>query len=161
MTGAELIAAERTRQIEEEGWTAEHDDDHDDQQLVAAALCYAGEDMPPVTVPPEGWPFEKDWWKPSETMVRNLVKAGALIAAEIDRLQRLFETGVMMFNEGDRVRFLRRIEKPATNEYPAQLYAEQGDDAVVAGPSVSSVFDYEVVTGRGRLFVKADEIRKA
>lgn len=35
------------------------------------------------------WPWDEEWWKPSEDPVRNLVKAGALIAAEIDRLQRV------------------------------------------------------------------------
>jgi hypothetical protein len=35
------------------------------------------------------WPWDQDWWKPSPDPIRNLVKAGALIAAEIDRLQRL------------------------------------------------------------------------
>lgn len=37
--------------------------------------------------PPGEWPFP-DFWKQSEDPIRNLVKAGALIAAEIDRLQR-------------------------------------------------------------------------
>ena len=35
------------------------------------------------------WPWAKKWWKPSDDPVRNLVKAGALIAAEIDRLESL------------------------------------------------------------------------
>lgn len=34
------------------------------------------------------WPWHSSWWKPSDDPIRNLVKAGALIAAEIDRLQR-------------------------------------------------------------------------
>ena len=34
------------------------------------------------------WPWSDKWWKPSDDPVRNLVKAGALLAAEIDRLQR-------------------------------------------------------------------------
>lgn len=38
---------------------------------------------------PDGWPFGQDWWKPSNDPIRNLVKAGALIAAEIDRLHRI------------------------------------------------------------------------
>ena len=40
-TGIELIAAERNRQIEEEGWTAEHDDNHERMDLVYAAIAYA------------------------------------------------------------------------------------------------------------------------
>jgi hypothetical protein len=39
----------------------------------------------------EGWPWDEKWWKPSTNPIRNLVKAGALIAAEIDRLQRVTE----------------------------------------------------------------------
>jgi len=35
------------------------------------------------------WPWDEEWWKPDNDAVRNLAKAGALIAAEIDRLQRL------------------------------------------------------------------------
>ena len=35
---------------------------------------------------PFGWPWGQAWWKPSTDPIRNLVKAGALIAAEIDRL---------------------------------------------------------------------------
>ena len=43
-TGVELIAQERERQIEKEGWTAEHDADHTEGQLAKAAACYAFEE---------------------------------------------------------------------------------------------------------------------
>jgi hypothetical protein len=93
MTGAELIAAERKRQIEVEGWTAEHDDDaHGPGSLTNAAIAYAGHARTMVgkanLFPPQCWPWDRRWWKPSDDQIRNLVKAGALIAAEIDRLQR-------------------------------------------------------------------------
>lgn len=93
MTGVELIAAERQRQIEVEGWTAQHDDDHDMGEMAAAAICYATTAVDNEIRSLEGsdtdwWPWEMSWWKPSEDPIRNLVKAGALIAAEIDRLQR-------------------------------------------------------------------------
>lgn len=90
MNGAELIAAERQRQIDVEGWTAEHDDKHGAGQLALAAVSY----LLHATVggkskkPPQMWPWQKKWWKPGSNRVRRLVKAGALIAAEIDRLQR-------------------------------------------------------------------------
>jgi hypothetical protein len=42
-----------------------------------------------MSTEPLAWPWAEKWWKPSEDQVRNLVKAGALIAAEIDRIQRL------------------------------------------------------------------------
>jgi hypothetical protein len=92
-TGIQLIEQERERQISQEGWTPEHDDSHDGAEMVRAACCYAHaaalittHEIPPVL--PGVWPWAADWWKPSEEPIRNLVKAGALIAAEIDRLQR-------------------------------------------------------------------------
>lgn len=102
MTGAEMIQAERRRQIEAEGWTAEHDDDHFDGDLLAAAYSYltvglmhvrpdhpsAAPPMREMPIGPSGWPW-LDGWKPDlGDPIPNLVKAGALISAEIDRLQR-------------------------------------------------------------------------
>ncbi len=95
-SGAQLIALERERQMKVEGWTPAHDDKHTDNELAKAAESY----LVTVTTPDEegdengkpraawDWPWDKNWWKPSKDPVRNLVKAGALIAAEIDRLQR-------------------------------------------------------------------------
>ena len=102
-TGIELIAAERERQITAEGWSAAHDDEHPLGELSQAAACYAdiagsimhGAKVADIkgyycdcTGPNPQWPFEDAAWKPSQDPVKNLVKAGALIAAEIDRLQR-------------------------------------------------------------------------
>ena len=86
MTGLELIAAERQRQIDVEGWTPEHDAEHSNGELIQAAACYAlsADGFRGV---PTLWPFARQWWKPSNP-IRDLAKAGALIAAEIDRLQR-------------------------------------------------------------------------
>ncbi|WP_287360681.1 hypothetical protein [Mesorhizobium sp.] len=94
------IAAERQRQINVEGWTPEHDDQHDKGELAEAASCYArGSDrvtwMQPDPEFPRHkvmtgciiWPWDLACWKPTDRR-RNLVKAGALIAAEIDRLDR-------------------------------------------------------------------------
>lgn len=100
MTGTELIAAERQRQIEVEGWTQEHDDEHEAGQLAAAARCYTKTAQLQVCRlasrkpgrPEFTWPWDDDAWKPSDDPIRNLVKAGALIAAEIDRLQRAKDT---------------------------------------------------------------------
>lgn len=88
MDGADLIAAERHRQEAEEGWTPAHDDKHDRKQLAIAAQCYINTAGDQRFISPH-WPWEKEWWKPSGDRARDLVKAGALIAAEIDRLQRL------------------------------------------------------------------------
>ena len=107
MNGAEMIAAERRRQVDAEGWTPEHDDEHRPGELLDAARSYElvaayqflrddpahadsrlvarALECPPI------WPWHASWWKPSDDPVRNLVRAGALIAAEIDRLQRRSE----------------------------------------------------------------------
>lgn len=85
------IMNERTRQIEQEGWTTEHDDMHGAGEMAEAAACYALSinDGLGAGVPAR-WPWCARWWKPT-TARRNLVKAGALIAAEIDRLDRMAE----------------------------------------------------------------------
>jgi len=89
MTGIELIAAERKRQIEEEGFTAEYDDCWDQGQMVRAAMCYCMEPGDKDEMPDE-WPWPPVWWKPSpDNRIHELKKAGALIAAEIDRLLRV------------------------------------------------------------------------
>lgn len=95
-TGADLIAAERQRQIDVEGYTPEHDDRHvgygaDTSQhapMRRAALCYLRADRGAHSTPGTSWPWEQRDWKPSDDPIRNLVRAGALIAAEIDRLLR-------------------------------------------------------------------------
>jgi hypothetical protein len=83
-----LIARERERQISEEGWTPEHDDEHSLGELRMAARAYTG-DPGRGKVAPLGWPWDPSAWKPSGDPARNLVKAGALIVAEIERLQRV------------------------------------------------------------------------
>jgi len=92
MNGIELIAAERERQITKDGWPPEHDDRHDIGEMKDAAICYlfANEFLTPANAPVNDayWPWPASWWTPSDDPIRNLVKAGALIAAEIDRLQR-------------------------------------------------------------------------
>jgi|SRR5665213_3084850 len=93
--GAEQIAAERQRQIDVEGYTSEHDAEYHRSELGIAALCYlvcalAGslhlEDNISALPAPNEWPWDDALWKPSTDPIRNLEKAGALIAAEIDRL---------------------------------------------------------------------------
>ena len=85
------IAAERRRQVEAEGWTPDHDDEHGDGSLAAAAATYAFSaataDRFLAHDPIGFWPWAAEWWKPS-TPRRDLVKAGALIVAEIERIDR-------------------------------------------------------------------------
>lgn len=95
--GAELIAKERQRQQHLEGWTPKHDDEHTSGELSGGAVSYAACAHSQLLVggkgstygPSDEWAWDSSWWKPSDDPVRNLVKAGALIAAEIDRLKRL------------------------------------------------------------------------
>nr|WP_297388199.1 hypothetical protein [uncultured Roseateles sp.] len=97
-SAARDVLAERSRQIEVEGWTPEHDDEHDDGNIASAASAYAlaaADVLHPFsqgdgdykTAPPGMWPWIHQWWKPG-TPRRMLVKAGALILAEIERLDR-------------------------------------------------------------------------
>lgn len=88
-SGIELIADERQRQIEVENRSAEHDSMYQNGELALAAVCYALPQAERNTNKyPEHWPWGIDYWKPCENdRVRELVKAGALIAAEIERLQ--------------------------------------------------------------------------
>jgi hypothetical protein len=122
MAGIDLISQERARQIESEvststfalltttwarsylarlraRFSADHDDEHIDGELVLAAVCYASPvqlfvrngagsywefwDKRPINE--DGEPREPT----REERLRMLAKAGALIAAEIDRLERL------------------------------------------------------------------------
>lgn len=99
------IAAERKRQIEVEGWTPEHDDAHDQGEMADAAACYAwcagltadsrellAEDWFDSSVLRRLWPWARGWWKPKDRR-RDLIRAAALIVAEIERLDRATEHG--------------------------------------------------------------------
>lgn len=87
------VQAERRRQVEAEGWTPEHDDQHSHGQMARAAACYAlaGSSAPndetAALLVSLAWPWDEQWWKPS-TARRDLIKAGALVLAEIERLDR-------------------------------------------------------------------------
>ena len=83
-SGVDLIAAERARQLYDLKWTPKHDAEHDSGQLLDAALCYLACVRDERLDQSPFWPWDRAYWKPS-TPTRMLVKAGALIAAEIDR----------------------------------------------------------------------------
>lgn len=90
------VIAERDRQKDVEGWTAEHDDKYTGCELAAAAATYA------VCVRPDqlkvcgvtAWPWPYHWWKPGAYR-RNLVKAAALLIAEIERIDRAADLKAM------------------------------------------------------------------
>lgn len=99
------VLNERARQQDGEGRTAERDDAHVKGELAAAATCYAThavvsarlraqgfsaeriEALSADAATPRAWPFAADWWKPGSPR-RDLVKAAALLLAEIERLDR-------------------------------------------------------------------------
>ncbi|RBO54685.1 hypothetical protein DSD19_04730 [Rhodovulum sp. BSW8] len=94
--GVAAIADERRRQIEVEGWTPEHDDAHDEFEMSLAAAAYAVSgtlgpsallDQATQDAIRKTWPFQAHLFRPTGGR-KDLVRAGALIAAEIDRLDR-------------------------------------------------------------------------
>lgn len=118
LSGIELIARERVRQLEELGYTPEHDADHQDGDLAFAAAVYAAPipiyvvkvdhvtaetgAIPTAHARAHGevaWvePWPRGWKRKARTVINDtvlyearieeLVRAGALIAAEIDRLK--------------------------------------------------------------------------
>lgn len=87
-SAAKDVLTERERQKQVEGWTPEHDDMYAFGELRKAAVCYALNDRFLGNVlNPDWWPWPNQWWKPASDR-RNLVKAAALILAEIERLDR-------------------------------------------------------------------------
>ena len=109
MEPLDLIKAERARQIQEEGFTVEHDDLHTRGEMALAAAVYATTHEYRHMELPYPWPWDKKWYKPEPGMepenpnpvqarkpsdegrIKELVKAGALIVAEIERIQRTIE----------------------------------------------------------------------
>ena len=86
--GVRDVIVERRRQINIEGWSSHHDDQHSYGEMALAAGCYAMFGLCfNAGDPPKYWPWDKKWWKPSDKR-RNLVKAAALIIAEIERIDR-------------------------------------------------------------------------
>lgn len=98
----QAVIAERVRQIEQEGWSVEHDNAHDAGTLAHAGASYALQadiwekfpdtvrSAPPLC--PGSWPWARSWWKPTEFR-RDLVKAAALIIADGERHDRLKTKG--------------------------------------------------------------------
>jgi hypothetical protein len=82
------VLGERRRQVTAEGWTAEHDDQYLGRELAGSAACYC---LGALGLNYEAfenfWPWDEKWWKPTNAR-RDLVKAAALILAEIERLDR-------------------------------------------------------------------------
>lgn len=93
------IMEERTRQIFGERWTADHDDNHDTGELAMAGACYAryafiknlrGRDDCLSSGTPVDWPWSCECWKQKNPR-QDLIRAAALIVAEIDKIDRIEE----------------------------------------------------------------------
>jgi hypothetical protein len=99
-TGLDLIAKARQKQIDK-GYTPELDLDYYQEELAIAAMCYikagiaTNYSIACITYDggyrkgegtPQEWPWASEYWTPSNEAVENYAKAGALIAAELDRL---------------------------------------------------------------------------
>lgn len=88
---AQDVISERKRQMEKESWSPEHDDGHKDGEIASAAAAYArvyGGGGLAMASAVALWPWDMKWFKP-KSQRENLVRAGALILAEIERLDRL------------------------------------------------------------------------
>lgn len=100
-TGIQIIAEERASQ--QKKYADAHDDEHDNSELAHAAMVYADDTVDEYMLMqfwPEDW-AEIEWAKPAkvngvvtapsqrQARIKDLARAGALIAAEIDRLQRI------------------------------------------------------------------------
>jgi hypothetical protein len=91
--GVQAIAIERQRQMATERFTSTHDEQYQRGELAKAAVAYAQLAAMELDAgtrghigwlnPPAIWPWEAHWWKPVDAR-RDLVRAGALIAAQID-----------------------------------------------------------------------------
>lgn len=96
MHALHAVMTERRRQMMAEGWTARHDDEHRDGSMARAAAAYAlvgssdgrkvGDELTP-NITERLWPWDRAWWKPKDRR-RNLVRAAALLIAEIERIDR-------------------------------------------------------------------------
>lgn len=81
--GWSLIFNERSsKQFKDELAAFTAANDHHDGELIYSAVFYTLEGL---VNKKHKTALKEPWWKPSEEPVVNLVKAGALIAAEIDR----------------------------------------------------------------------------
>lgn len=94
----QAVIAERFRQIEQEGWSHEHDDTHAPGEIALAGAAYAKQAQihlestsrfarHPNFYMPNFWLWSDQWWKPTGFR-RDLVKAGALIVAEGEKFDR-------------------------------------------------------------------------
>lgn len=132
-TGIQIITEERERQLNKEGWTPEHDDTHVDGELANAAVTYAMTEDMRDTVNNWGndymlyfWPFELEWYKPTpDDRIKELAKAGALIAAEIDRYIRGEYKKILEMNKSGYAGVLQNGNIVDRRKYPEAIAVRQ------------------------------------
>ncbi len=84
----EDVLKERQRQVQEEAYGYRQDDTYRNNELVNAAICYADSNLwYEPGKPPDKWPWAGGFFKPKSRR-ENLVRAAALLIAEIERLDR-------------------------------------------------------------------------
>lgn len=141
------VLAERQRQIEAEGWTEEHDDQHADGSMALAACCYASmaaayaevctggwspEQIDYVRLRPGyNWPrsWSRAWWKPKNPR-RDLVRAAALLIAEIERLDRRAPEETISI--GQMFAEVMKTEAAQERFFPFEFEVWQGDNMVAS-----------------------------
>lgn len=90
MSAIKEIIAERLRQISVKGWSLAHDDEHVNGEMALAAAAYAANTTRVKRLSDlldRLWPWAIEWWKP-KTHRYDLIRAAALLVAEIERLDR-------------------------------------------------------------------------
>jgi len=118
------IREERERQIKAEGWSAAHDDEHEECELQRAGKCYElmgdfiVERKPFLKEVTNTWPWDVKWWKPSTSAERNYEKAGALYQAEADRFSRAGKQVQAMKMEVSVERVAAKLDRPTGTAAP-------------------------------------------
>lgn len=94
------LMVERLRQVDEEGYNPKHDEKHAPAELAAAAAAYAASAATvalapdptdalhfPAWIVQRLWPWWRETFKP-KSPERDLVRAGALVIAALERIER-------------------------------------------------------------------------
>lgn len=131
MTGAELISNEYNRHFQSGERSPELDPAHANGEMMIAAACYLLHETgnvyfhPAGGLPPMAWPWESKWWKPAQgDRVQDLVKAGAFIAAEIDRIQKLKPAPIYLTGRIDGIIYPAVDDSSCDNSIPRGDYVK-------------------------------------
>jgi hypothetical protein len=128
--GFDLILQERRRQIEVEGWTSDHDDNHESGEIGRAGACYetaALHDNPKIS---HTWPWATEWWKPKDKL-KNLTRAGALFLAESEKQKMLGDTIKADYWFSRATIVAKRIEQMENEKTAIERWVEYMNTAVL------------------------------